>query len=264
MAVTPSQSSPRFKLEVHHGGDFAHAILSRKDGSKPWHEVYATSKGGTEAGKRAADAALTGYGVKVNAEMTTASYKGRPCGLRIDVLDVPPSDPRRGNPSNLAVASKTASKGSMATGTKVAIGAAVVGGVGGLVGLGVWLWKRRQQAPVSEGAPVSSAPRRSGGGSGSSATPTEGSAGTETMVATAPCPPGTRDDGQQCVPEGGGFESNPLPDGYSTVKCSDCAKILLGSPAGFALCMATCDRGDASGAGSGDFGQIARGPENAR
>lgn len=250
-----SATSPQFKLEVHHGGEFAYAILYRKDGSKPWHEVYTTTKGGENPGKRAAEAALNGYGVKFNADLTKASYKGHPSRLRVEVLDVPH---RSGNPSKMVLASKT-SMASMSTGTKVAIGAGAVAGVGGLVGLGIWWWKRRQAAAASAEPPPAPQARSGGGGGGSRASATTPGSG-ETMTASAPCPPGTRDDGQQCVPEGG-FESNPLPDGYSTVKCEDCAKILLGSPAGFALCMATCDRGDAGG---GDFGQIASGPDSER
>lgn len=235
--ATP-KSSPSFKLKLQHEGDAAHATLFRKDGSKPWHQVYAVSRGGPGCGLRAAEAALNGYGLTYNADMTQAWYKGRERKLQVELVS-------HGHSVALAVPGRLDNP--MTTGKKVAIGAAAVGGVAGLIGLGVWLWKRRQAAVTPAGPEVSSAPRASGGGN---APPTRSDGGTETMISTAPCPPGTRDDGQQCVPEGG-FESNPFPDGFGSTKCSDCGKILMGSPAGFALCMATCDRSESSSAGGG-------------
>lgn len=263
--ATPSKSSPSFQLRVHHGGEFAHAILFRKDGSKPWHDVYATSRGGRAAGTRAAEAALTGYGVKVNTDMTEASYKGRPCALTVELLNVHlAATPRLGNP--MVVASK-----GMATGTKVAIGAAAAGGVAGLIGLGVWLWKRRQAAAATDGgAPVSST---AGRGGGTAPARSDGGGGSNTM-STGTCPPGTRDDGTRCVPqkEDDDFERawGKAGDLDGLIRTGGYTNPIMG------------DRGDAAssywkdfdrtgkagtdqhGADNGDFGQIASGPDDAR
>jgi hypothetical protein len=170
--------------------------------------------------------------------------------------------------SKMVVASETAPKDGMATGTKVAIGAAAVGGVAGLVGLGIWLWKRRQAAAAVDGTNVSSA--RGGGGGGSASTNRSGGTGTETMTSIAQCPPDTRDDGQRCVTrkEDEDFERAWPGDINELFRTGGYTTPIMG------------DRGDAAsnytkdldrtgkagrdqhGADTGNFGPIASGPDS--
>ena len=172
--------------------------------------------------------------------------------------------------SKMVVASKTTPNDGMATGKKVVIGAAAVGGVAGLVGLGIWLWKRRQAAATVDGTDVSSA--RGGGGGGRASTERSGGTGTETMTSNAQCPPGTRDDGQRCVTQkededferawgkAGDLDGLIRTGGYTTPIMGDRGDAASNYTKDFDR---TGKAGrDQHGADTGNFGPIASGPDS--